>query len=279
MAIIENSLNQKTIEKIKREGTPVVIFGAGIVGEVLFYACCNAGIKVECFCDNNINKTKSSMCNIEVIHTPNLKAKYKDANFLISAADIKDVVDQLHVLGYSKSYAATLLLKNFDVHQYQFSTPTDFVEYAVGTCLLCHDGYLNPDKLFLRSVDIVITERCSLKCKDCSNLMQYYKKPISYNIKELIQFIDLFCAFIDEVNEFRVIGGEPFMNKEFHLIIKRLIDESKVKRIVIYTNGTIIPKEDTIEYLKDKKVLFFITDYGIFSKKLKVLVKMLQQKI
>ena len=148
MTRVGNSLNQEIIENIKREGIPVIIFGAGIVGEALFHACRNAGIKVECFCDNNSNKTKSSKCNIEVIHTPNLKTKCKDANFIISAADIKDVVDQLHVLGYSKWYACSLLLRDFDVSQYQFSAPMDFVEYAVATCLLCHNSYLTPDKLF-----------------------------------------------------------------------------------------------------------------------------------
>lgn len=276
MTRVGNSLNQEIIENIKREGIPVIIFGAGIVGEALFHACRNAGIKVECFCDNNSNKTKSSKCNIEVIHTPNLKTKCKDANFIISAADIKDVVDQLHVLGYSKWYACSLLLRDFDVSQYQFSAPMDFVEYAVATCLLCHNSYLTPDKLFLRSVDIIITERCSLKCRDCSNLMQYYKKPVDCDIKELMQAIDVFFTYIDEVNEFRVIGGEPFMNKDFHLIINRLNDEPKVKKIVIYTNGTIIPKEDKIEYLKNSKVLFIITDYGKLSKNLHGLTQILQ---
>ncbi|MDP2923786.1 MAG: radical SAM protein, partial [Candidatus Omnitrophota bacterium] len=79
----------------------------------------------------------------------------------------------------------------------------------------------------------------------------------------------------DEVHEFRVIGGEPFMHKEFHLIIKRLIDEPKVKKIAIYTNGTIIPKEYQMEDLKNNKVLVFITDYGIFSKKLNSLTQTL----
>ena len=277
MTFIGNSLHQETIEDIKREGIPVIIFGAGIVGEALFHACCDANIKVECFCDNNINKTQSFMCNIEVMHTPYLKSKYRDANFLIAAADIKDVVDQLHVLGYSKWYAVSLLLRDFDVFQYQFGAPAEFVEYAVTTCLLCHDSYLNADKLFLRSVDIIITERCSLRCRDCSNLMQYYKKPKNCDIKELMQSIDMFCAFIDEVNEFRVIGGEPFMNREFHLIIDRLIDEPKVRKIVIYTNGTIIPKEYQIKYLKDNKVLLFITDYGNISRKLNDLIQTLQK--
>lgn len=277
MTFTENSLSQKIIENIRREEIPVIIFGAGTVGEVLYYACGKAGIKVECFCDNNINKAKSSLCNIEIIHTPNLKKKYKDAIFLISAADIKDVVDQLNSLGFLKWYSGSLLLRDFDMYQHKFSVPMDFVEYTVNTCLLCHDSYLNPDKLFLRSVDIIITERCSLKCRDCSNLMQYYKDPRDGNIEELIQSIDMFCTFVDEVNEFRIIGGEPFMNKEFHLIIKRLVAEPKVKKIVIYTNGTIIPKEDRLVCLKNNKILIIITDYGELSRKMSDLIKILQQ--
>lgn len=275
MIFPNDSLNKQHIENIKSEEIPVIIFGAGVVGEALFYACRDAGIKVECFCDNNINKTKSALCKIEVIHTPKLKTKYKDANILISAADIKDVIEQLHDLGYHKWYASSLFLRDFNVFRYQFSAPADFVEYAVTTCLLCHDNYLIPGKLFLRSVDIIITERCSLKCRDCSNLMQYYKTPVNCDIKELLVSIDMFCNIVDEVNEFRVIGGEPFMNKEFHLIIKRIIDEPKVKKIVIYTNGTIIPKDDQIEYLKNSKVLIIITDYGVLSKKLNGLTQIL----
>lgn len=275
MTPIKDLSNQQTIENIKNAGIPIIIFGVGIVGEVLHRACCNAGIKVECFCDNNTNKTKFSKCNTEVIHTPDLKKKYQDAIFLISAADIKDVVDQLHSLGFSKWYPCSLLLKNFDVSQYQFNAPNDFVQYAVDTCLLCHDSFLTPDKLFLRSVDIIITERCSSKCRDCSNLTQYYKKPVDCDIKKLIQSIDAFCNIINEVNEFRVIGGEPFMNQNFDLTVKRLINEPKVKKIVIYTNGAIVPKDEKLECLKDNKILLMITDYGPLSRNLNVLTQKL----
>ncbi len=265
----------KSIEEIKNSGLPVIIFGAGLVGEVLYRACCDSGIKVECFCDNNVNKTKKPLYDIEVIHTPDLKKRYPDALFLISAADIKDVIDQLRSLGYSKWHTGSLLLRNFDVYTYQFSAPADFVEYAVNTCLLCHDNYLIPDKLFLRSVDVIITERCSLRCRDCSNLMRYYKNPADCDTKEIMQIIDRFCTIVDVVNEFRVIGGEPFMNKEAHLVIKRLIDEPKVKKVVIYTNGTIIPRDEQIEVLKNKKVLFIITDYGALSRNLNALTQKL----
>lgn len=277
MNLAKGLLSQETIERIKTEKAPVIIFGAGVVGEALYYACSDAGIKITCFCDNNINKIKSCLCNTKVLHTQDLKSKYKDAIFLISAADIKDVISQLRDLGYSKWYPGSLLLRDFDVYQYSFSAPSDFVEYAVATCILCHENYLNQDKLFLRSVDLIITERCSLRCRDCSNLMQYYKKPVDCDINELMLSIDRFCDIIDEVNEFRVIGGEPFMNKDFYLIMKRLIDEPKVRKIVVYTNGTIVPRQEQVELLKSGKVLFIITDYGKLSKKLDGLISALKQ--
>jgi len=61
------------------------------------------------------------------------------------------------------------------------------------------------------------------------------------------------------------------MNKEFHLIINKLSNEDKIKKIAIYTNGTIIPAEDKMECLKNKKVILFITDYGVLSGKLEEL--------
>jgi len=263
----------KVLEKIKKDNLPVIIVGAGVIGEVLNQACKKAGVKVECFCDNNLNKTREFLDGIPIIHTPSLKNKYKEANFLISAADIRDVVYQLEDLGYVKWYPCSSILRDFDIYQCNFSKPIDFVAYAVATAVLCHDSFVTPDKLFLRSVDVVVTERCSLKCRDCSNLMRYYKNPQDTKLEELINEIDRLCFIVDEINEIRILGGEPFMYKDVHLVIKRLIDEPKVKKIVIYTNGTIIPREEQLENLKSNKVLFIVTNYGDLSRNLDQLTK------
>ncbi|OGO81129.1 MAG: hypothetical protein A2Y21_07235 [Clostridiales bacterium GWC2_40_7] len=273
----KNPSKEYIVNEIRKEEIPIIIFGAGIVGEILSCFCKKEGIKIECFCDNNRSKAQSNFCDMEVIFTPDLKAKYKDAIFLITAADIKDIVQQLHESGYTKCFAGGPLLRDFDISQCPLDISMDFAEYALGTCVLCHDYYLNPGQLFLRSVDVIVTERCSLKCKDCSNLMQYYKKPEDCDINQLLQSIDAFCAVVDEVNECRVIGGEPLMNKEFHLIVKRLIDEPKVKKIIIYTNGTIIPNEKQMMSLRNKKVLVFITDYGLLSRNLSGFLQVLEK--
>ena len=263
--------------EIRNKKLPVVIAGAGIVGKVLLSLCRAEGIDVECFCDNSKKVVGSEFCGLKIIYTPDLKAKYKDAVILISVASIKDVVDLLENFGFSNWYAGGLFLKDFNIFQNSVDASIDYVKFVVENCILCHDGYLHPDKLFLRSIDIIITERCSLKCKDCSNLMQYYKNPKNCDTGMLLKSLDIFCAIVDEVMDFRIIGGEPFMNKEWHVIAKRLIDEPRAKRVVIYTNGTIIPRKEHLELLKNKKVLIMVSDYGALLKNLVGLKKMLEE--
>ncbi|MEK9154602.1 MAG: 4Fe-4S cluster-binding domain-containing protein [Patescibacteria group bacterium] len=278
VCILSKPSKQSLLDEIKSKKLPVVIAGAGVVGKTLLSICKDNGIEVECFCDNSKKVAEvKKFCGLEVIYTPDLKKKYKNAIVLISVASIKDTVDLLHNLGFFNWYAGGLLLKDFDVSQNSDDASLDYAKFAIENCILCHDGYLNPDKLFLRSIDVVITECCSLKCKDCSNLMQYYENPKNCDIGMLLKSLDAFCAIVDEVMDFRVIGGEPFVNKEWYLIVRRLVAEPKAKRVVIYTNGTIVPDKKHIPLLKNKKVLVIISDYGTLSKKLSELKQVLEE--
>ena len=45
----------------------------------------------------------------------------------------------------------------------------EYLEYSINAVIECQTNFLDENKLHLRSIDIVVTERCSLKCKDCSN--------------------------------------------------------------------------------------------------------------
>lgn len=256
-------------DEMKNKNLPLIISGAGVVGEVLLSICREQGIKVECFCDASKKVSLNKFCDLDVVYTPDLLKKYKDAIFLISVVAIKDVVDILHESGYSKWYAGGTLLKNLDIAQNE--SLIDYTKFAIENCILCHEAYLNPDKLFFRSIDLIITERCSLRCKDCSNLMQYYKNPKDCDINLLLKSVDVFFKVIDEVMDFRVIGGDVFMNREWYKVVERLLDEPKAKRIVLYTNGTIVPNEEYIPLLKNHKVLTIITNYGILSRNLEKL--------
>ena len=121
-----------------------------------------------------------------------------------------------------------------------------YVEYSLKAVESCHKSYFSTKKLFLKSIDIIITEKCSLKCKDCSNLMQYYAKAKDSDMDILFKSIDRFISSIDSLDEFRVLGGDPFMNKDLHKIINKLIEYDKCKKIVVYTNAKFVPKGENL---------------------------------
>ena len=81
----------------------------------------------------------------------------------------------------------------------------------------------------------------------------------------------------DEINEIRIIGGDPLMNKNFHLITKKAAEYKNINKVVIYTNGTICPSEEKIEAIKNDKVFVFITTYGSLSRSVSKLTQLLDK--
>ncbi len=121
--------------------------------------------------------------------------------------------------------------------------------------------------VYLRQVELVMTTKCSLRCKDCANLMQYYEKP--YNVsKEIIkEEINNLIRYFDEIDTVVLVGGEPFLYADIDSIIEVVAGMEKVNRVHIFTNGTIIPREEWISALQNKKVKLIISDYGEISRR------------
>ena len=101
----------------------------------------------------------------------------------------------------------------------------------------------------------MLTEKCSLKCKDCSNLMQYYAKPIDEDYDILIHSLDKFMKNVDFVNEVRLIGGEPLMYKKIDQVMEKILTYNNYEKIFVYTNGTIVPKGNRLEVFKRIKII------------------------
>ena len=77
----------------------------------------------------------------------------------------------------------------------------------------------------MNHIDVVITEQCSMKCRDCANLMQFYSRPKNSDTNLLFKSMDRLMECVDHLNEFRVIGGDPFMNKEIYKINSKYIKQ------------------------------------------------------
>lgn len=124
------------------------------------------------------------------------------------------------------------------------------------------------NSLYIPYLEIVITTRCTLKCEKCANFIPKFHNHELINNDNLLKQIDDLFANIDYIHTVRLLGGEPFLNKELSAIIKKILNTKKFKNLVIVTNGTILVKDkNLLNILKEKKVSVDISEYNINSNK------------
>ena len=87
-----------------------------------------------------------------------------------------------------------------------------------------------------------------MKCANCANLMQYYVSENS-DVEKLFKNLDYLMNIVDYIYEFRILGGEPYAQK-IHKIIDKISKFKNYKNIVIYSNATIIPKNENLKCLQ-----------------------------
>lgn len=251
----------ESIDILKNTKDPIIIFSMNEESEALKFACDENGIKVTAFCDNEIRKTTKPHCGVETVYTPDLPSKFPEANFIMAHHTLEDGAEQLQDLGYKNFFSPLQLLQSLDVEKYEYKVSKAYMKKKVESSIKINKLYFDEDKTYLRSVDIVITTKCSLNCESCANLMQFYQGAKNTDV-EIINAVNALSKNVDHVSEYRIIGGEPLMNKNWAKITNEILNLDKVGGVYIYTNATICPKDEQLESFKGKNVSFYITDYG-----------------
>ena len=254
------------IQSLKKEGIPIVIVGAVQESEAVANACKEIGIKVSAVCDSEPRNTEDTLRGLEIIHSPTLHKKFPKARFIIGCQHVQDVVEQLTGYGYDEFYSPLGLIENYDISKFEHSVSNSYMEKRLAVCKKTHRAYFNEEKTYMRSIDVMVTTKCSLKCNNCSNLMQYYTNPEHTDHKKILDALKIIDENVDEISEFRLIGGEPLMNKGRADIVNGINKKHPDGQIFIYTNGTIAPKEEQIKSFNSNNVNFIITDYGKLSR-------------
>ncbi len=258
----------------KNSNLRIFIFGAGTIGRLSDLALKKEGFDAKGFVDSDTRKQGNKIQNKEIISPDELKKfDSKQTHIFIACNYFSSIVPFLKKNNFNNYYIVSDLLKKFDTYKlyneidmsllFAKLLPLKLERNLAFYNEMCNkENYITNDKLVLKSLDVQITEKCSLKCKDCSNLMQYYKKPIDTDYDILVKAMDKIMNSVDFIDELRVLGGDPFMYKELSKIINKLSTYKNVERIVVYTNAKFIPKNRNLDYLRLPRVILDITNYG-----------------
>lgn len=242
---------------------PLIVYGTGVLGELTYYGLKSLGISPDYYCDHAPEET--DFYGIKIIHPENLK-HYKDGIFLIAFKDYcKRALENLERAGCFEVYHILPLLDS-DFSEYPLSHRAMEMllrrkAYAKMIEHLCTD-----EPLQIQHVELMVTERCTLRCKDCSALVPFFRNPDDVDLKEFGPSFDRFIESVNFISELSVLGGEPFLNQKLPEFIQKYFDSDKIGMVAFYTNGTIIPNKNYLKMLIHSKVWVHISDYGDFSK-------------
>ncbi|QHC31809.1 MULTISPECIES: radical SAM protein [unclassified Streptomyces] len=251
-----------------RPGDTIVVFGAGDVAQLTQHALEMMGIPVGFFCDPLLTEDSATLRGTPVLPPAALDRLDPGTTCVIDAWDHTRYARQPALLArFSRLFVAVSLLGRTAFGEAAPVLPAERPRRIAHYTAQCEPLLTGAGRLRLRSLDVVVTEACTMRCVDCSNLMQYYAHPRHSDLDELHTALDRLLAAVDGVEEFRVLGGEPFANPRAGQVVRTLTGMADTARVVVYTNGTIVPRGDLLESLVHPRMLVKITDYGELSKR------------
>lgn len=202
-----------------------------------------------------------------------LKNLEKESIFIVTCSHFYSVERYLNAKGFYNIYDSCLLIKTYLENEKLDSFNRKQVTRAYSALLEKRNHVTKQfNKFVIPSIDLILTEKCTLNCSDCANLMPYFSTPKDSSLEQMLLGLRVIMDKVDSLTELRILGGEPFIYKKINEILEFSIPQKKIQHIVIYTNGTIVPRAETLKILKNNKIMLEITNYGKLAKNFQKLI-------
>ncbi len=107
----------------------------------------------------------------------------------------------------------------------------------------------------------IMGQYCSLKCKDCCEHVPYFKNPVFSKYDTILSDCSKIAASCEFIRYIELVGGEPFLHPDLERILKGLLQIRNVGYIKIFTNGTIVPKDEVLKILTSDRIVVDLSNY------------------
>ena len=119
-------------------------------------------------------------------------------------------------------------------------------------------------KVAMPNLEYVLTTHCTMNCKYCNTFVPYFSEKTHAKMTTFEEFkadIDKLLSSVDYIYDFGFVGGEPLLCKDLAKMVKYALSKKQLKHIFIATNCTILPSDELVEAMKNKKLAVQISDY------------------
>ncbi len=255
------------IKHLKESKSPVILFGAKHMGLLVKDALEHYKIKVAGFVVNSEKEQGKTIEDVPVMSPKDLQEKFDEAAICVCSFNKNNQIaieNQLRNMGFSTFIPLKLLIYCFYT---RIADRIDVIFELMNSYQKMFEIEEKSSDLILRSMNLPITEKCSLRCKDCAHLIQYYEKPVHYDKDIIIQSIKTLANTVDVIGRIDILGGEVFLYPSLGEVLEEIARTPNILLPQIITNGTILPDDKLINIIKKSGTHLLISDYGEYSSK------------
>lgn len=221
--------------------TRFYIWGAGVMG-ASFCDMFREELKLLGYIDSNPQKQGTVQNGLSVFSPQVLENKAPNVKIVVATGWITEVFGELERMGYRR---------NIDF----FDAPTFTSAYMYGKY----------GKVYVQQVNVLTTERCTLKCEKCMAFIPYVAEPKHLSMEAFQKSLSLYFRWVDKVGVFGFGGGDAMLNPRLKEMISYLGETYYPERITdieLYTNAVLLPDGELLALLKKYHVIVRFTDYG-----------------
>lgn len=254
----------------------IIIFGAGEMSRYLYDTCVKSGITVTAFCDNDATKWGKELHGLLINSLTNIQQMYKNPLFLVSVIKTEhqeSIAQQLDSVGCTEHYSLLHCIEHMNF------TKIDDVCIDIGVMQTQKIKYEVADSpvLYAHLISFSITEKCTLRCRDCAAFIPYHEVQEHRTKEAIFQQLDTINDLFDDVDYIIISGGEALMHPDVYEILAYAQTKSTFKYVFLYTNGTILPKKEELMKLDTTRLGVVCSDYGDLSIKRTELIQLLDE--
>lgn len=219
--------------------TPYCLWGAGVEGgQALRYL--PKGAPIQAVIDSDTAKQGQLWNGFPVLSLDDAQKAYPNTKIAIAG-------------GFYSQLAAMLKEKGL-------IPDMDFCDWKK---LLGMENWARHRKVHSYRLDVSITQRCTLACEKCNMQRAAYKNPADRDLPALLSDLQAYFSCVDFLCEMNILGGEPFLHKDFTSLLAAIGENwrDKIGEIHIFTNGTVLPTADLPEIIRKYGYIIDISDY------------------
>ncbi len=254
----------------------IVLWGAGKVGGVVAHAIKSRGLRIAAFVDSASDKQGKMYLDCPVISPQQLYAQYSDAIVIVSCA-FPIVYDELRKNPTVTVYDPHSFLLEINFSGYTGGLTSEFASRLVENALRNYAMYYGKGLLIERLL-FLLTDKCTLNCKNCDGYIPYHTHPKTDSLETIKSSYEKIIEVCGRVETIDLLGGEPLLHPNIAQVTRYFVNDNRCSRVMIISNGTIVPNSELINVLKSPKCTFRISDYGNLSRHKDEIIALLEKE-